>query len=89
MTILLLSSTEVETGGQLFTVSANGGTRGHQKKLLRDKFKKKTVVVQIVCHKTVERLAAGGCGSGKFVYAQKGTGKIWEKNPGEKSAEDY
>lgn len=33
-----------------------------------------------MCHKTVERLAAGGCGSGKFVYAQKETGKLWEKS---------
>lgn len=37
------------------------------------------VVVHIMCHKTVEGLAAGGCGSGKFVYAQKETGKAWEK----------
>lgn len=80
MTILLLSSTEVETGGQLFTISDNARTRGHQKKLLRDKFKEKEVFVHIVCHKTVERLAAAGCGSGKFVYAQKETGKAWEKN---------
>lgn len=80
MIILHLSSKEVEIGGRLFTIFANARMRGHQNKLLRDKLKQKEVVVHIVCLRTVEHLAGGGCGSGRFVYAQKETGKAWEKN---------